>query len=32
MPPVGSVTAVTLKDMNEFREMLKGSLTMDISR
>ena len=29
--PAGSVTAVTLKDMNEFREMLKGSLTMDIS-
>ena len=32
VPPAGSVTAVTLKDMNEFREMLKGSLTMDISR
>ena len=32
VPPAGSVAAVTLKDMNDFREMLKGSLTMDISR
>jgi hypothetical protein len=31
MAPAGSVTAVTLKDMDDFREMLKGSLTMDIS-
>ena len=29
--PANIVTAVTPKDMNEFREMLKGSLTMDIS-
>lgn len=27
-----TLTTVTPKDMNEFREMLKGSLTMDISR
>ena len=26
-----TLTTVTPKDMNEFREMLKGSLTMDIS-
>lgn len=26
-----ALTTVTPKDMNEFREMLKGSLTMDIS-
>jgi hypothetical protein len=32
MPPAATVTAVTAKDMSEFREMLKGSLTMDISR
>jgi hypothetical protein len=32
IPPAGSVTAVTAKDMSDFREMLKGSLTMDISR
>ena len=27
-----TLTTVTPKEMNEFREMLKGSLTMDISR
>ena len=29
--PANTVTAITPKEMNEFREMLKGSLTMDIS-
>ena len=30
--PTNTLTAVTRKDMDEFREMLKGSLTMDISK
>jgi hypothetical protein len=29
--PANTITAVTPKDMNDFREMLRGSLTMDIS-
>lgn len=30
--PSNTLTAVTPKEMSEFREMLKGSLAMDISR